>query len=306
MKTAEKQELAAIETHERQPSRVWRTRRHVSLILFLVISLIFEVVVIYTFLTLGLTDQHAWTSVLTIPGANWSFVMAVSPLFHLLPIAVIIVLLASWTYLAKSTTMLPQREIPRRTQTLPRAQEIGRPRTTRRFFRDFNRRLQRIGRTVKSGFGRIPGVSYVSRRLSSSRASVRSGLMVLLIFISIAVGFVFVAYPNLIHDLTVNLYRGFPALADFITGTNGWFRNIGTAVPALGDFVGSISNAFIKMAPGFRRTLEAAGMSITTPIFQLDVVGKYILGQNLGSWTAAVLAILYGWFASTRRRIRSR
>jgi len=130
--------------------------------------------------------------------------------------------------------------------------------------------------------------------------------MVLLIFISIAVGLVFVGYPNLIHDLTVSLYRGFPALANFASGTQTWFRNIGTAIPPLGDFVGSINNAFIKSAPGFRKTLEAAGTSITNPIFQLDAVGKYILSQNLASWTAAVLAILYGAYASARRRIRSR
>lgn len=298
--------MTTTETRERRPAGRWRVRRHAARILFLALSLIFEVTFIYAFQILGLTDQHAWTSILTIPGANWSFIVAISPLLHLLPITVIIVLLASWTYLAKSTAFLPQREIPRRTQPLPRAQEIGRPRTTRRFFRDFNRRLQRLGRTIKSGFGRIPGISYVTRRLSSSRASVRSALMVLLIFISIAVGLIFVEYPNLIHDLTVNLYRGFPALANFASGTQTWFRNIGTAIPPLGDFVGSINNAFIKAAPGFRRSLEAAGASITTPIFQLDTVGKYLLSQNLASWTAAVLATVYGAYASTRRRIRSR
>jgi len=298
--------LTTTETREKRPAGRWEIRRHAALIVFLAISLIFEVTFIYAFQILGLTDQHAWASVLTIPGANWSFTAGISPLFHLLPLAVIIVLLASWTYLAKSTAFLPRREIPRRSQPLPRTQETGRPRTTGRFFRDLNRRLQRLGRTIKSGFGRIPGISYISRRLSSAHTSVRSALMVLLIFISIAAGLIFVEYPGLIHDLTVNLYRGFPALANFAAGTQTWFRNIGTAIPPLGDFVGSINNAFIKAAPGFRRSLEAAGTPITTPIFQLDVVGKYLLSQNLASWTAAILAILYRTYASTRRRIRSR
>lgn len=298
--------MTTTETREKRPAGRWGVRRHAALILFLALSLIFEITLTYAFLILGLTDQHAWTSALTIPGANWSFTVAISPLLHLLPITVIIVLLASWTYLARSAVFLPQREIPRRTQPFLRAQEAGKPGTTRPFFRDFNRRLQRAGRTIKSGFGRIPGISYVSRRLSSARASARSALMILIIFISIAVGLVLVEYPNLIHDITVNLYRGAPALANFAAGTQTWFRNIGTAVPPLGDFFGSINNAFIKIGPGFRKTLEAAGGSITSPVFQLDVVGKYLLSQNLASWTAAVLAIVYGAYASTRRRIRSR
>mgnify|MGYP006269599601 CR=1 FL=1 len=110
----------------------------------------------------------------------------------------------------------------------------------------------------------------------------------------------------MIHDLTVNSYRGAPALANFAAGTQTWSRNIGTAVPPLGDFFGSINNAFFKIGPGFRTILEAAGGSITTPVFKLDVVGKYILDQNIASWTAAIIASLYGAYASTRRRIRSR
>ena len=299
--------MTATGTRERRHSGRWAaTRSHAALILFLALSLVFEVTLIYAFQTLGLTDQHAWASVLLIPGTNWSFTVTISPLLHFLPITVIIVLLASWTYLAKSTAFLPQREIPRRTQPLPRTQETRRPKTTRRFFRNLSRRLQRLGRTIKSGFGRIPGISYVSQRLSSAHGAVRSALIIILIFIAIAVGFIFVEYPNLIYNLTVNLYRGSPALANFASGTEMWFRNIGTAVPPLGDFVGSINNAFIKAAPGFRKTLEAAGTSITKPISQLDVVGKYILGQNLASWTAAIFAIIYSAYSSTRRRIKSR
>ena len=299
--------MTAAEIRQRRPAGRWAAiRGHASLILFLALSLIFEVTLIAAFQTLGLTDQNAWASVLLIPGTSWSFTVTISPLLHLLPITVIIVLLASWAYLAKSTAFLPQLEIPRRTQPLPRAQETGGPKTTRRFFKNLNRRLQRLGRTIKSGFRRIPGISYVSQRLSSAPGAVRSALMVLLIFVSIAVGFIFVEYPNLIYNLTVDLYRGSPALANFASGTEMWFRSIGTAVPPLGDFVGSINNAFIKAAPGFRKSLEVAGTSLTKPIFQLDAVGKYILGQNLASWTAAILAIIYSAYASTRRRIKSR
>ena len=300
--------MTATEARERRLFGRWTTRKgYVALILFLSLSLVFEAALISAFQILGLTDERAWASAFLIPGTNWSVTVTISPLFHLLPITVIIVLFASWTYLAKSTAFLPQREIPRRTSPPRMAHEAGKLKSTRRFFRNLSRRLQRLGRTIKSGAGKIPGISHMSQRLSSAHAAVKSAQMVLLIFILITVGFIFVEYPDLIHHLTVNLYRGSPALANFASGTELWFRGIGTAVPPLADFVGSINNAFIKAAPGFRRSLEAAGTSLTKPIFQLDTVGKYTLSQNLASWTAAILAILYGSYASTRRRrIRGR
>ncbi len=299
--------MTTTETRGKRRFGRWTTREgYVATILFLFLSLIFQVALIFAFQTLGLTDERAWASTFIIPGTNWSVTLTLSPLFHLLPITVIIVLFASWTYLAKSTAFLPQREISRRASPPRMAREAGMLKSTRRFFRNLSRRLQRLGRTIKSSARKIPGVSLMSQRLSSAHAAAKSAVMILLIFIAIAAGLVFVEYPDLIHNLTVNLYRGSPALANFASGTTMWFRSIGTAVPPLGDFVGSINNAFIKAAPGFRKSLEAAGTSLTKPIIQLDTVSKYTLSQNLASWTAAILAILYSSYYSTRRRIRSR
>jgi len=67
-----------------------------------------------------------------------------------------------------------------------------------------------------------------------------------------------------------------------------------------------MNNALVAAAPGFRQSLEAAGTSLTKPIFLLDVVDKFALSQNLAAWTAAVLALLYGAYSSTRRRVRGR
>ena len=295
--------MTATEKRERRPVLRWvSTRGYASLILFLALSLIFEVTLISAFQIMGLTDQNAWTSTLLVPGTNFSFTVTISPLLHLLPISVITVLLASWTYLAKSTVFLPRREVPRRISPPRRAIETGRFKSTQRFFRNLGRRLQRLGRTVKSGVAKIPGISPISQRLSSARGSVRSAIAILLIFISLAVGLVFVEYPDLIYHLTVDLYRGSPALVSFASGTGSWLRGVGTLLPPLGDFGALINNALIAAAPGFRQSLEAAGTSLTKPIFQLDVVGKFALSQNLAAWTAAVLALLYGAYASTRRR----
>jgi hypothetical protein len=34
----------------------------------------------------------------------------------------------------------------------------------------------------------------------------------------------------------------------------------------------------------------------------LDIVGKFALSQNLAAYAAAIIALMYGAFASTRRR----
>jgi hypothetical protein len=298
--------LTATEKRERRPILKWTSARHyVSLIFFLALSLVFELVLIFAFQIMGLADQNAWTSTFLVPGTSFSFTVAVSPLLQLLPISVIIVLFSSWRYLVKSAVFLPKRETPKRMPPR-RTTETGRLKSTRRFFRNLGRKFQRLGRTVKSGFLKIPGMSPLSQRLSYSHAAVRSATVILLVFILLAVGFVFVEYPDLIYHLTVNLYRGSPTLINFVDDTGSWLRGVGTLLPPLGDFGASLNNALIAAAPGFRQPLESAGTSLTKPIAQLDVVSKFALNQNFAAWTAAILALIYSAYTSTRRRVRRR
>jgi hypothetical protein len=298
--------LAATRKSERRPILRWTSaRRYVSLILFLALSLVIELMLVFAFQIMGLADQNAWISTFLVPGTNFSFTIAISPLLHLLPISVVIVLFTSWRYLTRSAVFLPKREITKRTPPR-RTMETGRLKSTQRFFRNLGRKFQRLGRTVKSSFLKIPGMSLLSQRLSSSRSAVRSATMILLVFILLAVGFVFVEYPDLIYHLTLNLYRGSPALVSFVNDIGSWLRGVGTLLPPLGDFGASVNNALIAAAPGFRQSLEAAGTSLTKSIVQLDVVGKFALSQNLAAWTAAILALIYSAYASSRRRVRGR
>jgi hypothetical protein len=298
----EKQQLTTTEKRERHLILRWASaRRYVSLILFLVLTLVFELLLIFAFQIMGLVDQNAWVSTLLIPGTSLSFTLTISPLLHLMPIAVIIVLFASWRFLSKANVFLPQHEIMRRVPPR-RTTEPSRFKSIHRFFRNLGRRLQRFGRTVKSGFAKIPGASSISQRLSSAHAAVRSAIVILLVFISLAVGLMFVAYPDLIYYLTVNLYRSSPALVNCAAGTASWFNGVGTLLPPLGGLGAAINNALIAAAPGFRQSFEAAGTTLTRPIIELDVVGKFALSQNLAAYAAALIALMYGAYASTRRR----
>ncbi len=301
--------MTSTATHRRRLRVKWTAPKGLAaLILFFIISLIIQVLLVSAFQTLGLSDPNAWASTLQVPGTNWSFTVSVSPLFHLLPLSVIIVLLASWAYLTKSTAFIPQRaEAARRPAQPPRrARESRRFKSARRFFGNISRKLQRFGRRLKSGVQKTPGVGYISQRLSFARIAVRSALTILAIFILVAAGLLLIEYPDLIYHLTLNMYAGSPALHGFVIGVGQWLQGVGISVPPLSDLGTSINNALVSAAPGFRRSLEAAGTSLTSPIFQLDVVGKYALSQNLAAWTAAVLALLYSAYASTRRRIKGR
>ncbi len=298
------------ETRRRRLRVRWTAPKGLAaLILFFALCLIIEVLLISAFQMLGLSDQNAWTSTLQVPSTNWSFTISVSPLFHLLPLSVIIVLLASWTYLTKSTAFIRQTAAATRRPSQPprRTQESRRFRSARRFLKNLTRRLQRLGRRLKTGVQKTPGVGYVAQRLSFARIAVKSALTILAIFILVATGLLLIEYPDSIYHLTLNMYMGAPAIQEFVTGIGQWLQGVGTAVPPLGDLGASINNALLSAAPGFRRSLEAVGTSLTSPIFQLDVVSKYALLQNLAAWTAAVLALFYSAYASThRRRVKSR
>ena len=301
--------MTSTATHRRRLRVKWTAPKGlVALILFFIISVILEVLLISAFQALGLSDQNAWTSTFQVPSTNWSFTVSVSPLLHLLPLSVIIVLLTSWTYLTKSTAFIPHRiEATKRPAPPPRRiQESRRFKSTRRFFKNISRKLQRLSKRLKSGVQKTPGVGYISQRLSFGRIAVRSALTILAIFILVATGLLLIEYPDLIHHLTVNMYTGSPALHGIVIGVGQWLQGVGTSVPPLGDLGASINNALVNAAPDFRRSLEAAGTSLTSPIFQLDVVGKYALSQNLAAWTAAVLALLYSAYAATRRRVKGR
>jgi len=277
-----------------------------AIVLFFVLAVILEVLLVYSFQMFGLTDPNVWTTNLLIPLANWTFSLSVSPLFHLLPISVIVVLLSSWTYLTRYTAFIPQRIEPARRVSTPtrRGPERRRFKSLRQLVKRLDRRLQRVGRVLKTGVQRIRGVSYISQRLFFARAAVRSAVIVLVVFLSVLFVLFLVEYPDIIHNWTLHLYKGSPALLNFVSGANQWFSGVGMAVQPLGEFGFAVNKALLDSAPGFRYSLEAAGASLTGPIVQLDAVGKYVLSQNLAAWTSATASLAYGVYASSRTHRR--
>jgi len=267
-----------------------------ALLLFFMLALFFEFLLVYSFQSFGLTDKNVWTGTFQIPATNWSFSVSISPLFHLLPIAVIVVLVSSWAYLTKYTAFVPSgAETARRHLPLARREaEKHRLRGLRRLSKRVSRRVQRIGRSVKAALQRIRGVSYLSKRLYFARAAVRSTVAVLAVFLSVSLLLYIVVYPDLIHQGVIGLYRGNPSFLWFVRGTNDLVRGLGQALSPIND-------ALLDAAPGFRHSLAGLGAALTGPVVGLDWASKYVLSQNVAVWVSALVALIYGSYASSRR-----
>jgi len=267
-----------------------------ALLLFLILAFFCEFMLVYSFQSFGLTDKNDWKGTFQIPATNWSFSVSISPLFHLLPITVMVVLVSSWAYLKKTTAFSPSRaETARRAPPSAwRETQKHRFRGFRRFFKRVSRRVQGIGRAVNAWFQRIPGVSYVSKRLYLARAAVRSALTVLAVFLSMSLLLYIVVYPDLIHQGVVALYRGNPSFLWFVTGTAELARGVGQALSP-------INNALLEAAPSFRDSLAGVGAALTGSVVGLDVASKYVLSQNVAAWVSAFVAFVYRSYASSRR-----
>jgi len=300
--------VASSETSRRRLIFRWTASRgFAAIILFLILAIIFEAVLIYSFQMLGLEDKNVWSTTFLVPGINWSFTLSISMSFHILPLSVIAVLTTSWIYLTRHTAFVSRGAEPaRRVPTPSRRVEGGRLRALRRSLRRLSRSLQRIGRALKNGFKKIYGVSYISERLAFARAAVRSAATVLVIFIAAALLIIIVEYPDLIRVGVVSLYRGNPSVRDFVLGVTQSLHGLGQAVPPLGGLGSAINNALVGAGPGFRHALQGAGANLSTPVISLDIAGKYVLTQNFVAWASALVALMYGYFFSPRPSRRSR
>ena len=261
-----------------------------AMVLFFVLALFFEFLLVYSFQGFGLIDKTVWLGSFQFPATSWTFTLAVSPLFHLLPIAVIVVLVCSWVYLTRYMAYVSARVEAVKRSLFKRDLEKRRFRSWRRFSKKLSRKLQGI----KARFQRIRGISYVSARLHFARAAVRSAVIVLAVFLAFSLLLYVVVYPDLIYRWVIGLYMGNPAFLGFVRGTADWARGFGDA----------LASVFIGVAPGFRNSLAQAGGSLTGSIVRLDTVGKYLLSQTVAAWSSAIIALVYRMYVSSRRQRR--
>lgn len=277
-----------------------------AIILFFILALLIEYLIVYFFTSSGLTDKFLVTF----------FTINISPMFHFIPIGVIIVLVASWAYLTKNMAVVPLRISPAKKPLEMRGRQQLRPRKVRfksfrKFFEGIGKKFGRVGQAIRAFFSRIAaailrirGVSYLQRRLFFARAAVKSTAIVLAVFVAFVLVSYLLAYPKVSYDLASGLYGSNPSFHGFILKTIEMGKGIAQALSPIGWLASAIDNALRAVAPSFRNALEGFGAPIMKSLSKLDLLGRYLICQNVAAWISALVALAYGEYTSSLYRIR--
>lgn len=245
----------------------WATLKGLTaIVLFLIITVLIELIIVLYSLNLGVKDTTALT------WNNQLLTITISPLFHLVPIAVIIALVFGWAYLTRHIAIRPYEERKgKKTAVTKRGAQSG---------------LKKFFNGIKSGLLRIKGISYLWNKIHFARATIKSALTVLLVFGTFAFLVSLIAFPKLIPQTIANLYESNTALLNSMKGAADTLAPIGSI------FVG-VNNALLAAAPSFRNFISGLG-NLLRPLTSLDNEGKYLAFQNIAAWIAALTVLFYG------------
>lgn len=275
----------------------WATVKGLAaLLLFIAITALIEYSVVLYAVSLGVTDASTLQWTIQFPGSNWQTQLTISPLFHMVPIVVIVALTFSWTYL--TSRLAVRRKEARRIRAEPKS---GRTTPARGLSQKLSRPVRSFFRKAKSGLLRIRAVSYVWQRIHFARATIESGGIVLLAFIVFTFVFAFLAYPQLIHQTVTNAYRDDPSLRTFVEGLNGWVKGVGETLGPIGWIGSAVNNALISAAPSVRAVGVGLG-AFFSPLAELNGQGKYLVFQNVAVMLCGVAILLYGELGRSSHR----
>jgi len=281
---------------QKPPKRLvirWATIKGLAaIILFLTIATVTEYFVVLYAMNLGVKDETSLQWGFRFPATDWIVTIAISPLFHLVPVAVIITLVSSWTYLTRYIAVKPHEAWKGK---------VGPSTKWRR-----EQRLKGVGKRskigsavekffvkIKSGLLRVKGIAYIWQKIHFARATIRSALTVLLVFSAFILVVSLLAYPQLIYRTISNAYLSNPSLLSFVESTNSFTKGIAETLAPIGWICSAINNALLSVALGFRDFVLGLG-AIIKPLADLDNVGKYLVFQNVAAWISALAALLYG------------
>ncbi len=252
-----------------------------TIVLFLALALISEFFMVSFFTVAGLTEAFAFKF----------FTITVSPLFHLLPLGVVLVLVSSWIYLTKYLAMGRRAKSPAKVSQI-RRRHPRRRKTQVNFLQRIIGAIKNLFSRVGSFFLRSRGVSFVQRRLSFGRLAVESTVTVLTIFLLSIILLAVLVYPNLFTDFAVRFYNTNSALQGFMVKVAEIVQGI----------LAPIDGGLRAIAPGFRNAFEGLVASGHQSLTGGDLLGRYVFCQNAAAWISALAALAYGKYGSKTYR----
>ncbi|MEM3788480.1 MAG: hypothetical protein QXN95_01240 [Candidatus Bathyarchaeia archaeon] len=282
----------------------WATLKGLmAIILFLIIAVLIEYAVVAYAISLGVREENPLQGSFQFPGTNWTITIVVSPLFHLVPLSVIIVLVFSWICMTKYAAMHPQKPPEGKPKAKPHKKEQAKKTEEKKLTSRISGIVRKFFRRIKSGLLRIKGVSYIWGKVSFARATIKSALTTILVFSALILLVSVIAYPGLIYRTFSNMYGGNPSLLEFVKSVNNALKGFVEALGPIGWLCSLINNAIISSAPALRGFVSALG-GLVKPLADLPPVGKYIVFQNVAAWVSALAVFSYGFLTRKGYRFR--
>lgn len=257
----------------------WTTSKGLAaIILFLATAILIEYSIILYVMNIGVREkqEHVLQWNFSFPGTNWTIGILVSPLFHLIPLSVIIVLLFSWAYLTKYAAIAPKEK----TKPPPKKEK----RETGKFFA-----------RIKSRLLKIKGIAYLRQKIFA-KATVKSALLIFAIFGTFFLITLYLAYPRILYNTISHAYQS-------NQGFHNFMKSASQILAVFGGWLSPIRDALMSAAPSFRNFVSSFSI-VTKPLAILDNVGKYLVIQNVAAWICALSVLFYVEFARKGYRVK--
>lgn len=209
--------------------------------------------------------------------------VSISPLFHILPLIVVIVLTLSWLYLNEALKIASYRKREKFSEKIKKRRKTGK-------IGRINEFLQKI--KLPESLGEV---------LRSS--SFKGAFVTIIFFSSLALIVYLITYPDMLYNFTYSMFKSNPSLLGFVITIRKFAFSIGQTLPPLGWIASSIDNYLKSAAPGFKNSLSGLG-GLVNALANLDANSKYILCQNLAAWIPALIILAYGKYVSRPRIVR--
>lgn len=272
----------------------WATvKGSAAIVLFLVVAVLIQVIVVLYAIDLGVRDS----GVLTV---NWPVTFTISPLFHLVPIAVVITLLFTWIYLTKKLSVRQIGPI-RKTEV-----SGGKRRELRQQASNLDSQPGKASfekpKLSSSGANRV---SSFRQRIYSARTPVKNALRVFLAFLGLVFIVSMLAYPASIYQTITGSYQNHSYLYGFVVSVSNSLNGFVQAVAPIGWIAAAVNNGLVAISPGIRNVGLAFG-SLVSPLANLDPAGKYLAFQNAATWIPVLLILFYGQFSRRTYRYKKK
>jgi hypothetical protein len=256
----------------------------IAVIVFLAVAVLAEFLVVLYAVDLGVKDVGELTT-------SWPVTITISPLFHLVPLAVIITLSFTWIYLTKKLSVRP-------------VQPIGRV-AMRQSPSKKSQPAKSSVEKVEPSPPRVKGFSYIWQKIYSARAAIKSALTIFLAFAILVLIVSQLAYPGVIYQTLTSSYQSHSSVYDFVVSVANSLSGFAHAVSPIGWIATAINNGLVAISPGVRAVGMAFG-SLIAPLANLDPAGKYLAFQNAAAWISVLLVLLYGQYARRSYRYRKK